>query len=283
MNVFWWVVIITAIAGIGGTGLGGGVGAVLERDSAKIVSLLLAFAGGIMLAVVTFDLIPESFLPTGATEEMPALMVIFGVTFGFGAIYLLNYIIDNHINPEITHIDSNHPSTADDLDELIHSDHLKKHTDEGNRREMFIAGIVMACAIALHNIPEGMVIGASYAGDAGNIVGGAGFIIAIVIGLHNIPEGMSVSVPLIAGGMNKGKAIFITALSGATTVIGAMIGFTIGLISPIWLSLSLSFAGGAMMYVVFGELLPEAFLMWRSKMPGAMAMVGVLVGLALIK
>lgn len=283
MNVFWWVVIITAIAGIGGTGVGGGVGAILERDSARIVSLLLAFAGGIMLAVVTFDLIPESFLPAGATEEMPILLVMFGIALGFGSIYLLNSIIDNHINPEISHIDSSHPATADDLDELIHSDHLKKHTDEGNRREMFIAGIVMACAIGLHNIPEGMVIGASYAGDAGNIIGGAGFIVAIVIGLHNIPEGMSVSVPLIAGGMGKGKAIFITALSGATTVIGAMLGFSIGLISPIWLSLSLSFAGGAMMYVVFGELLPEAFLMWRSKMPGAMAMVGVLVGLALIK
>lgn len=283
MNIFWWVVIITAIAGIGGTGLGGAVGAVLERDSAKIVSLLLAFAGGVMLAVVTFDLIPESFLPVGATEEMPLLLVIFGVAFGFGSIYLLNFVIDKRFNPEIPHIDANHPATADALDELIHSDHLQKHALEGDKHEMFIAGIVMACAIGLHNIPEGMVIGASYAGDAGDFVGGAGFIIAIVIGLHNIPEGMSVSVPLIAGGMTKSKAIAVTALSGATTVIGAMIGFGIGLISPLCLSLSLSYAGGAMMYVVFGELLPEAFLMWRSKAPGAMAMVGLLVGLTMIK
>ena len=316
MSIFWWVVIITAIAGIGGTGLGGGLGAVLERDSARIVSLLLAFAGGIMLAVVTFELIPESFLPVGATEEMPVLLVLFGIAFGFGAIYLLNYIIDNHINPEISHIDASHPATADDLDELIHADHLKKHTEEGDRHEMFIAGIVMACAIALHNIPEGMVIGASYAGDAGDIVGGAGFIIAIVIGLHNIPEGMvigasyagdggaivggagfiiaiviglhnipegmSVSVPLITGGMTKSKAIFVTAMSGATTVIGAVLGLWIGLISPVWLSLSLSFAGGAMLYVVLGELLPEAFLMWKSKAPGAMTLFGILLGLVLI-
>lgn len=283
MNAIWWVIIITAIAGIGGTGAGGALGAVLERDSAKIVSLLLAFAGGIMLAVVMFELIPESFRPEGATEDISLWIVIFGVAFGFAAIYLLNAIIDKQINPEVSHIDQNHPATADDLDELIHADHYRKHALEGEKHEMFVAGIVMACAIALHNIPEGMVIGASYAGDAGDIVGGAGFIVAIVIGLHNIPEGMSVSVPLITGGMNKPKAIFLTAMSGATTVVGAIVGFAIGLISPIWLSLSLSFAGGAMSYVVFGELLPEAFLMWKSKAPGAMAMVGVLAGLILIK
>ena len=79
MNVFWWVVMVTAIAGVGGTGLGGLVGAVLRRDSSKIVSLLLAFAGGVMMAVVCFDLIPEAFHPDGAAEEMPLWLVVFGI------------------------------------------------------------------------------------------------------------------------------------------------------------------------------------------------------------
>lgn len=282
MDKVLWVVIITAIAGIGGTGTGGIIGVILKRDSTKVVSLLLAFAGGIMLAVVNFDLIPESFNPEGATSEMPLVLVIFGVALGYCAIYILNLIIDNKVNPELAHIDENHPATADGLDELIHADHLKKHTDEGNKYEIFIAGIVMACAIGLHNIPEGMVIGASYAGAGNELFGNAGFLVAIVIGLHNIPEGMSVSVPLITGGMKSSKAVFVTALSGASTVIGAVLGLLIGLISPIWLSLSLSFAGGAMLYVVFGELLPEAFLMWRSKAPGAMTLIGTLAGLILI-
>lgn len=281
-NIILWVVMITAIAGIGGTGLGGVIGVILRKDSTKVVSLLLAFAGGIMLAVVNFDLIPEAFHPEGATEEIPLLFVIFGVLLGFGAIYLLNFIIDRKVNPELPHIDANHPATADGLDELIHSDHLKKHADEGNRHEMFIAGIVMACAIGLHNIPEGMVIGASYAGSTTQLIGGAGFLVAVVIGLHNIPEGMSVSVPLATGGMSNVKAVLVTASSGASTVVGAVLGLLIGLISPIWLSLSLSFAGGAMLYVVFGELLPEAFLMWRSKAPGAMMLIGTLTGLILI-
>ncbi|MDO5444881.1 MAG: ZIP family metal transporter [Eubacteriales bacterium] len=283
MSKIWMLILITAIAGIGGTGVGGLLGAVLKRDSSKVVSLLLAFAGGVMLAVVCFDLIPESFHPEGAEKEMSLALVIAGVLLGYGVIYLLNYVIDRYTNPEVAHIDSDHPNTADDLDELIHADHFELHASGlGTGRDLFIAGIVMACAIALHNVPEGMVIGASYASDGEQLVGGAGFIIAVVIGLHNIPEGMSVSVPLISGGMNRTKAVLITALSGAPTVLGAIFGYSLGLISPEWLALSMSFAGGAMIYVVFGELLPESFLMWKSKAPGAFTLLGTLVGLILV-
>ena len=284
MRVFGWLIAITAIAGVAGTGLGGLVGAILKRDSSKIVSLLLSFAGGVMLAVVCFDLIPESFFPEGAVRETSLALVIAGVLGGYLVVYALNLFIDRVTNPEVRHIDENHPETADALDELIHADHLAAHrASKGKYTELFIAGIVMACAIALHNMPEGMVIGASYAGDAGEIVSGSGFVIAVIIGLHNIPEGMAVSVPLISGGMSKGRAVMITALSGAPTIIGAIIGYTLGLISPVWLALSLSFAGGAMLYVVFGELLPEAILMWRSKLPALFMLIGTLVGLLLVR
>lgn len=284
MSTFWWVVIITAIAGVVGTGLGGLLGAVLQQDSSKIVSLLLSFAGGVMLAVVCFDLIPEAFHPDGASGEAPLMLVVFGVMLGFVVIYGLNYIIDKRTNPEVEHIDENHPLTADDLNELIHADHFNTHVNdpESSSHDLFVAGIIMAFAIALHNMPEGMVIGASYVGAGSNITGGSGFIIAMVIGLHNIPEGMSVSVPLITGGMKKSKAVLITALSGAPTILGAMAGYSLGLLSPLWLSLSLSFAGGAMLNVVFSELLPEAYLMWRSKAPGFFVLLGTLVGVILV-
>ena len=277
-----WIVIITAIAGVGGTGLGGYIGAVLRRDSSRVISLLLAFAGGVMMAVVCFDLIPGAFQPQGAAESFPVWFVCGGVLLGFVIVYFLNSWIDRSTNPEISHIDKEHPQTADDLDELIHADHYNKHRREGSEQGLFVAGVVMAVAIALHNMPEGMVIGASYAADAGAITGGSGFIIAVVIGLHNIPEGMAVSVPLISGGMSRRKAVLITALSGAPTIIGAIIGYSLGLISPVWLSLALSFAGGAMLYVVFGELFPESFLIWKSKAPGAMALVGTLTGLLIV-
>ena len=105
---------------------------------------------------------------------------------------------------------------------------------------------------------------------------------ALVIGLHNIPEGMAVAVPLISGGMPKWRSVLVTALTGLPTILGAIFGFTVGAMGKAALALSLSFASGAMLYVVFGELLPESILMWRSKMPAAAVIVGMLTGMVII-
>ncbi len=157
MNIILWIIIITAIAGICGTGLGGVISALFKRDSRKTVSLLLSFAAGIMLAVVCFDLIIDAITPEEGAQTS-IFIVILGIVFGYFCVYLLNTWIDKKTNHEIDHIDKDHPQTADDLDELIHSDHLEAHKQ--NNSSLFIAGLVMACAIALHNLPEGMVIGA---------------------------------------------------------------------------------------------------------------------------
>ena len=271
------LILATTMAGVVGTGLGGLVGALLEKDSNRTVSLLLSFAGGVMLSVVCFDLVTESI-----DTNMGIATVILSIALGVAVIYLLNYLIDRKTNPEVPHIDENHPKTADDLEELIHSDHLEQHyAKKDNKFALFVAGVVMASAIALHNVPEGMTIGASYASDNG-VMGGAALVLAILIGLHNIPEGMAVSVPLISGGMAKWKAVLITALSGVPTVLGALLGFMLGEIGPLGLTLSLGFASGAMLYVVFGEILPQAILMYRSKLPAFSTIIGMLVGLLII-
>lgn len=278
------IVIITFISGVVGTGLGGVVGAVLKRNSTKIVSLLLSFAAGIMLAVVFFDLMSEpiAMMNEGTVPAVTPLIVAAAVIVGYGVVYLLNLFIDKRTNHEVTHIDENHPATADNLDELIHSNHYETH--KKTKSNLFIAGLVMMSAIALHNLPEGMVIGASYATTDAmeTLFTSSGFIMAIVIGLHNIPEGMAVSVPLISGGMSKPKAVMLTALSGLPTVFGALLGFALGGINDIMLVLSLGFASGAMLYVVFGELLPESILMWRSKLPAFAIFMGVIVGFLLV-
>ena len=279
------IIVITLISGVVGTGLGGLVGVLLKRDSNKIVSLLLSFAAGIMLAVVCFDLMTEplDMMKSGTVPQFTPWIVVVAVSAGYALVYLLNFIIDKRTNREVKHIDENHPATADDLDELIHSNHFETHRDA--KSNLFIAGLVMMFAIALHNLPEGMVIGASYALEADlgkSLFTGSGFIMAIVIGLHNVPEGMAVSVPLISGGMKKYKAILLTALSGLPTVFGALLGYAVGGINDIMLVISLGFASGAMLYVVFGELLPESILMWRSKLPAFALFVGVLAGFLLV-
>lgn len=279
-NMLLWIILVTTIAGVGGTGIGGALSACIRRDSTKIVSLLLSFAGGIMLSVVCFDLIMEALFPEGA-EPVGLAVVIAGIMVGYGLVALLNYVIDKKTNPELEHIDEEHPKTADALDELIHSNHLEKHMVE--KSNLFTAGLIMAAAISLHNLPEGMVIGAAYSGE--NITelwSGSGFVMAIVIGLHNIPEGMAITVPLIAGGMKKSKAVLITAVCGLPTVLGAVAGYLLGSMGPVMQSLALSFASGAMLYVVFGELFPESILMWRSKLPAIGAVCGIIIGMIII-
>ena len=282
MNSIWILVGITALAGIGGTGLGGAVACMFRKDSDKTVSLLLAFAAGVMTAVVCFDLLTEALNTNG--EASNVWRVVCGVLAGFVVIALLNALIDKTTNHEVAHIDENHPRTADSLEELTHANHLYEHMEGRQPRSgLFLAGLVMAAAIALHNVPEGMVIGSSFARTADQMLSNrGGLTMALVIGLHNIPEGMAVAVPLISGGMSKWRSVVVTALSGAPTVVGAVLGFLIGTISPTALVISLSFASGAMLYVVFGELLPESILMWKSKLPAAVVILGLLTGLIII-
>ena len=277
MGVIETLIITTALAGVVGTGFGGLVGAMLQRNSNRTVSLLLSFAGGVMLSVVCFDLATE------AVETGVGVWIVVGaIAVGVAVTWLLNHLIDRKTNPEVPHIDENHPKTADDLDELIHYDHWEQHrADKDNKLGLFVAGVVMACAIALHNVPEGMTIGASYASNDG-VMGRAALVLAVLIGLHNIPEGMAVSVPLISGGMPKWKAVLITASSGIPTILGALLGYLLGEIGPMGLTLSLGFASGAMLYVVFGEILPQSILMYHSKLPAFSTIGGILVGMLII-
>ena len=277
MGVIGTLIMTTALAGVVGTGLGGLVGAMLQKDSNRTVSLLLSFVGGVMLSVVCFDLATEA-----VETNVGVGIVVAAIAFGVAITYLLNHLIDRKTNPEVPHIDENHPKTADDLDELIHSDHLEQHyARKDSKLGLFVAGIVMASAIALHNVPEGMTIGASYASNDG-VMGSAALVLAILIGLHNIPEGMAVSVPLISGGMARWKAVLITASSGIPTILGALLGYLLGEIGPMGLTMSLGFASGAMLYVVFGEILPQSILMYHSKLPAFSTIVGILVGMLII-
>ena len=232
--------------------------------------------------MVCFDLLTEALHPDDLTNDVG--LVVTGVLIGYVVIALLNAWIDRQTNHEVAHIDENHPRTADSLEELTHANHFQEHREGRQPRSgLFLAGLVMAAAIALHNIPEGMVIGASFARSAGEaLLNRGGLTMAIVIGLHNIPEGMAVAVPLISGGMPKWRSVLVTALTGFPTIVGAILGFTVGAMGPTALALSLSFASGAMLYVVFGELLPESILMWQSKLPAAAAVIGMLTGVVII-
>ena len=151
------------------------------------------------------------------------------------------------------------------------------------RHTLHTAGLVLAAAVALHNMPVGMAIGATFGqpslpGHAGH----AGILAALIIGLHNIPEGMSIAAPLLTGGSRPLGAIGVAALSGLPTILGALLGYSAGVMDPALLGASLAFAAGAMLYVVFGELLPEAEHLWQHRLSGLAIMLGLMLGMALI-
>ena len=258
MNPVLFVVLLTAATGVGGLALGGGLAALVKRESPRGTSLLLSFTAGLMLSIVALDMVPEAAeaLEGGAA---PLLLVPGALVAGFGVTYLLDCWIDRSAH---------------------HEDRANPHHCACGHHDLHTAGIVLAAAVALHNVPVGMAIGATFAGTAHG--GGGGVLAALIIGLHNIPEGMSIATPLLAGGGRPAGAIGIAALSGLPTILGALAGYGAGAMNPLLLTVSLSFAAGAMLYVIFGELLPESEQLWQSRLSGLSTMLGMLLGMALI-
>lgn len=279
MNTYLQIFLITAITGAGGLALGGGLAAMVHSPSGRTVSLLLRFTAGVMLSVVCFDLVSD------ATEESEILPVLCWIMIGYLCTYLLNCWIDKQAHHTHSHGGHEH---GHDHDHGRHHDHTPSHdirlgADNGELcacggHTLHTAGLVLAVAVALHNMPVGMAIGATFAGTAQE----GGVLAALIIGLHNIPEGMSISAPLLAGGSRKAGAIGFAALSGLPTILGALIGYGAGTMNPLLLAISLSFAAGAMLYVIFGELLPEAERLWQNRLSGLATMLGMLLGMALI-
>ena len=283
MNTYLTIFCITAVTGAGGLSLGGVLAAAVHSPSDRTMSLLLRFTAGVMFSVVCFDLIAD------AREEASALPVLCWILIGYLCTYLLNCWIDKqahhtHSHGGHSHTDAHgHSHSHNHSHETAHSGHDNGELCACGHHTLRTAGLVLAAAVALHNMPVGMAIGATFAGTAApGHAGHAGILAALIIGLHNIPEGMSIAAPLLAGGSRPAGAIGIAALSGLPTIIGALLGYSAGAMNPLLLAVSLSFAAGAMLYVIFGELLPESESLWRGRLAGMSTMLGLLLGMALI-
>lgn len=244
------VILYGIVAGIFGTLLGGIVSAILgKRDN--VVAVLFCIAGGIMLAIVCFDLIPEAL----AISNL--LTVALSMLAGAAIVVIMDIII-----------------------QIKSPTYIKTPEDENNpvlrrKSQMIKAGFLMIFAIAMHNLPEGLVIGSSEAASKG-------LLMALLIGLHNIPEGIAVAAPLIASGMKKSKAILLTGATGVPTLIGAIIGYYIGVKSPSFVSISLGIAAGAMLCIIFSDMIPEAIKLNDKKVTGYATFLSLLAGIILI-
>lgn len=218
-----------------GTALGSAMVFFMKNElNKKIEKILLGFASGVMIAASVWSLLIPSIDMAREQGIEPWLPAASGFLLGMFFLLVLDSVIPH------LHLESTKPEGV--------KTKLKKTT-------------MMVLAVTLHNIPEGMAVGVSLAGalmgNMGITLTGA-FALAIGIAIQNFPEGAIISMPLKAEGESKGKAFLYGALSGIVEPIGAIITILLtNAVVPI-LPYLLSFAAGAMIYVVVEELIPES-------------------------
>lgn len=242
MNEILRTTLLGLFFGTFGTTLGGILGIVIKRNSNKFLSFVLSFASGLMMSIICFDLVPE------ALDISSIYSVIFGVLLGIVTMIFCDVIVQKKFN--------------------------RKQEEYSSKNDLLRTGIIVSIGLAIHNFPEGLAIGSGFEASLRLGLG-----LAIAICLHDIPEGISMSIPMKSGGMKKSKVIFYVVLSGVTTGIGAFFGAIVGSISESIIAICLSFAAGAMLYIVSGELIPESNKLYRGRMSAIGNMIGFLIGI----
>lgn len=218
-----------------GTTLGASMVFLMKKElNAKVEKALLGFAGGVMIAASIWSLIIPSIDMSSSYGKLSFIPAAIGFLLGVAFLLLIDSLVPHF------HLNADEPEGV--------SCKLKKTT-------------MMVFAVTIHNIPEGMAVGVVFAGAMQNnaLVTLSGAIaLSIGIAIQNFPEGAIISMPLQSEGMKKGKSFLYGTLSGIVEPIAAIITvLLINIITPI-LPYLLSFAAGAMMYVVVEELIPEA-------------------------
>ena len=209
----------------------------IRKLSEKWKDTLIAFTAGIMVSASTFGLMPQAIAESG----------IIVLTLGF----LVGVVVLDLIEKNIPHIDVENKSIS----------------------SFDAKSLLVIIALILHNIPEGLSTGFSYASQNE----GLGTMVAIAIGAQNVPEGLILAVFLINSRVGKLKALGIVTLTGLIEVASAIAGyFTASYIQPL-IGFGLAFAAGAMIFIVYKELIPESHGHGYERMSTYSFIAGLLV------
>jgi ZIP family zinc transporter len=209
----------------------------MARDiSRRVLDAMLGFAGGVMIAASYWSLLAPAIEMSGG-KDIPAWVPAV-VGFLLGGVFLR---VTDRVLP---HLHLGFPS--------VEAEGIKT----GWRRST-----LLILAITLHNIPEGLAVGVAFGALAAGLPSaslGAAIALAIGIGIQNFPEGMAVSLPLRREGMSRRKSFWYGQLSGVVEPVAAVIGAAVVVVALPILPYALSFAAGAMIFVVIEEVIPEA-------------------------
>lgn len=247
--------LITLIIPFIGTSIGAGMVFFMKDTLNKLVEkLLLGFAAGVMMAASVWSLIIPSIDMAQSQNVVAWLPALVG--FLLGMLFLL--VLDTYI-PHM---------------------HIESRSEEGIKSNLS-KKMMLLFAVTLHNIPEGMAVGVAYAGavigDYKMSLSGA-LALSLGIAIQNFPEGAIISMPLLGEGISKKKAFFYGIVSGIVEPIGGFLTILLASQISVLLPYLLSFAAGAMIYVVVEELIPES----QNGKHSNIGTIGVAIGFALM-
>jgi ZIP family zinc transporter len=250
------VLLLSLVASLG-TAVGG-VLAIIRRPGRRAYGFLMGITAGVMICLSFMELVNEAWELGGPTAAT--------LGFGIGAVFMLvlDYLAPHLRFGEIEY-HGHHPE-----DEFAVSDDSSLHPSRVRRRrrrglnwgnhegvpvdtKLINSGLLLAIGISLHNLPEGISVGAGYMHNPQ-----FGLFIAMAIMLHNIPEGLATALPLSKGGAKRGYALGIAVLSGLAEPLGAVLAsLFLGSFQNL-IPGALAFAGGVMVYITLDELIPSA-------------------------
>lgn len=242
-----------------GTTIGAAFVFLLKNEIKPIIQkMLLGFASGVMIAASVWSLLIPSIEMAESQGKIAWIPASVGFMIGVGTLILVNKLVEK--------IEKK-------------SEYQKNGTL--TIKEKVKSTTMLMLAVTLHNIPEGMAVGVAFAGllsqNAGITIAEA-FALAIGIGIQNIPEGAIISMPLHSSGKGKWKSFVGGTLSGIVEPIGAFITIMLTKIVVPILPYLLSFAAGAMIYVVASELIPEA----QAEKKSSLVTIGVAIGFVIM-
>jgi ZIP family zinc transporter len=244
------ILLLSLMASLG-TGLGGLI-AILRRPGRRSYGLLMGITAGVMITLSFLELVNRAWEMAGPWTAT--------IGFGIGATFM--FILD-HFAPHIRfgekEIRGVEPTTPTPYDQRPrHSGRhktrwMRRHEDQPYDQRLVNTGLFLAIGITLHNLPEGIAVGAGYLLNPK-----FGLFIAIAILLHNIPEGLATALPLCKGGICRWDAFRVAFLSGLAEPVGALLASLFLVSFQNLVPGALAFAGGVMVFITLDELIPTA-------------------------
>ena len=216
-----------------------------------IMDAILGMAGGLMIAASFFSLLAPAVEIARDIKQIPWLVTSIGFLLGG----LLLYVTDK-----------------------ISSNILDKYPNSKRKKRIFM----LLFSITIHNIPEGMVVGLAFGSlKSSNMTLMSACMLALGIGIQNFPEGSALSIPMRRDGMSTNKAFFLGQISGVVEPIAGLVGAILVMSVKSIMPIMLSFAAGAMIYVVVNELIPESQTNKRKDLMALFTIIGFLIMMAL--